>query len=290
MAAVRGRRHRRRLIGTGVTLALAASAAIAIYVQRHDAPATPGAVPAATVVAVIGIAGASIAPHSVAAGQTVLPGATISTRDDLRVVLRTGAAQVRLDTGTEAAVIASGVMQLRAGALYVDADGAQAQSIEVRTPYGIARDVGTRFELRLIDGGLRVRVRDGLVQWERAGSHRTAAAGTELLARAAGVPTARAVSAFGDDWAWVLQAAPPFSIDGQRLEAFLAWVARETGWRITFETPQLQARSAGIILSGNVDDLALPEALHAVLTTCSLEYTERDGVVTIQPAAGGTAR
>ncbi len=74
--------------------------------------------------------------------------------------------------------------------LQVDSRGSPG-SIEIRTALGTARDVGTRFEVRLGDGALRVRVRDGVVEVDHAGETHEAGAGAELTLDAAGTPARR---------------------------------------------------------------------------------------------------
>ena len=92
-------------------------------------------------------------------------------------VLRTGARgfaglrladqySIRLDEGTSVRFESSHVLVLSQGALYVDSGGSPngATPLEIRTPFGTARNQGTQFEVRLQDAGLRVRVREGVVQ------------------------------------------------------------------------------------------------------------------------------
>ena len=58
---------------------------------------------------------------------------------------------MRLDADTRLGLVSGSVLELHRGAVYVDS-GALAQRLEIRTPFGIARNVGTRFDVRLGSG------------------------------------------------------------------------------------------------------------------------------------------
>jgi len=104
--------------------------------------------------------------------------------------------RVRFDTPHRIAV--------DAGAVYI----ATARSgIRVATPFGIVRDVGTRFEVRVTPDAARVRVRDGVVM---VASHR-AARGEALNVTAGNVTTER-IATWGGDWDWTMDLAPPFAL------------------------------------------------------------------------------
>ena len=54
-------------------------------------------------------------------------------------------------------------IELSAGAVYIDT-GSESARFAVRTPLATARDLGTQFEVRLLDDTLRLRVRSGIVE------------------------------------------------------------------------------------------------------------------------------
>ena len=53
----------------------------------------------------------------------------------------------------------------------------------------------------------------------------------------------------------------------------LAWVARETGRQLHYESTAVEARAANVILHGNIRHLAPLAALDVMLATTDLEYT-----------------
>ena len=75
-----------------------------------------------------------------------------------------GGESLRLAARTEVMLDAPGRLYVQAGTIYVDSgERPAAARIEVVTPAGTARDVGTQFELHVEGAALRLRVREGLV-------------------------------------------------------------------------------------------------------------------------------
>ena len=213
-------------------------------------------------------------------------------------VLRTGARgfaglrladqySIRLDEGTSVRFESSHVLVLSQGALYVDSGGSPngATPLEIRTPFGTARNQGTQFEVRLQDAGLRVRVREGVVRLDRTGQTHTARAGQQLMTNATGGVDTTAVEIFGADWRWITRVGPPFDLAGKTLGQFLEWVSRETGYRTQFIDPALERSSRGIVLEGSIAGVTPEDALTVVLPTCGLRHRLNDGVVIIERAA-----
>ncbi len=98
-----------------------------------------------------------------------------------------GGAVVRLGADSRVQLVAADI-RLEQGALDVDVSGVQPGShpLEVRTPFGVIRDAGPRFEVRCDQAAnppLRVRVREGSITFEGAGRSSRVAAGEELAAR-----------------------------------------------------------------------------------------------------------
>jgi hypothetical protein len=137
------------------------------------------------------------------------------------------------------------------------------------------------------DGGLRVRVRDGLVAVEGGGRHVVAPAGQEFVLRRDGSLVRRSLAPWGTEWRWVLEAAPPFAVEGSTVAELLAWVGRETGWRVRFEDPALAAEAGGIVLHGSLGDLAPDQVPFAVLPGAGLDAVLADGTLRVRRAAGG---
>jgi ferric-dicitrate binding protein FerR (iron transport regulator) len=178
---------------------------------------------------------------------------------------------------------------LERGAVYVDSAGAHptqhlqlgASPISIHTPAGLVRDIGTQFQVRIearLDGpGIRIRVRDGQVRLTDAnGVDARAGAGEELFSRPDGSDRSidrRPIAVTGSEWAWAERAAPPFSVEGRTLGAFLDWVSREGAWTVTFADRRFSEAARATVLHGRPDllkGLTPAEALDVVLPTCGL--------------------
>jgi ferric-dicitrate binding protein FerR (iron transport regulator) len=285
-------RRRVRWVSWGASLAAAAALAVALGVGWRYA-STPPAPPVlvATMervsgsVTTLGPAG-EVLP--LAAGSRVWSVAPVTTGEDGRAALRLpGGPSLRLDVSTRVRFVSSDVLSLESGAVYVDSNpgptaGTVVHPVRVETPWGRVVERGTQFEVRVGSGGVRIRVREGAV--ELAGSSGSnsvgrswqAAAGAELTLATSGQLSRATVPLHGDAWGWVQQIAPSFRLEGRTLGDFLAWVGRETGWRIAFADPSRAAAAVATVLHGSIDGLSPEQALSAVLPTCGLA-DRRDG-------------
>jgi ferric-dicitrate binding protein FerR (iron transport regulator) len=293
-------RRRGRWVSWGAGLAAAAAVALAVgltwsYVSR---PAAPPAVVAVVerVAGSVTTVGASGAPVPLLAGARVSVGELLQTGDDGRVALRLASAEeiaggaangpsLRLDVGSRVRFVAAARLRLDAGAVYVDAPPAVPPDggapVLVETPFAEVTERGTQFEVRVSSGGVRVRVREGAVELARpagVGGDRSwqAEAGAELTLSTGGRLTRGTVPAHDQAWAWVQEIAPSFELEGSTLGELLAWVGRETGWRVAWADPARAAAGTSVVLHGSVDGLPPEQALAAVLPTCGLAG-RRDG-------------
>lgn len=309
-----GRRARRTkfvTVMTRVAAGLAAVLVVAVAVLwwsgRRSGDATAVVAEVEAVTGSVRMTAARGGPEQVVEGLTLGPEAELETGGAAQAVGRlslrlAGGVTVRADAGTILRVASAEVLELRRGAVYVDTgtDGTPAAprsgrspGIEVRTPVGNARDVGTRFAVRLLGAGeptLRVRVRDGAVLVEQRGASFRAGAGDELVLRGDGTVERRRASVWGDDWSWVLDAAPGFDLEGRTLAEFLDWVSRETGWDVQFEDERLAASAGEITLHGSLGGLRADQAPLAVLPGAGLEGTLQDGTLTVRRSPVTTPR
>lgn len=181
---------------------------------------------------------------------------------------------VRMDAGSELELRAAQQLYMPKGAIYVDAPGAGALLVE--TPRGSARDIGTRFEVRLMDEGWRIQVRDGRVLMnDRAQGQAEAAAGERLLAADGGLER-QSVSPADASWQWTYRAARPMVIEGSTLGAYLAWWSREAGLTVDYARP-LDATIAGQTrLHGDLTGLTLEQGFQAVVSGAGFRVVDRD--------------
>jgi ferric-dicitrate binding protein FerR (iron transport regulator) len=214
-------------------------------------------------------------------GAEVDAGSWIRTGDNGRAALRLrGGQSLRLDVGTRLRLESAEVVVLDRGAVYVDSDFAEGTGIAVQTALGVARDIGTRFEVRSDDDGLIVRVRGGIVSLTHADDQLEVVHGTQLTVEAEGSVTTSRVSAHGPEWNWVQQVAPPFEIEGRTVIAFLDWVSGETGLWIRFAEPELERFAGETLLHGAVQELVPSDATDVVLASCGL-VADRDGAALV---------
>lgn len=273
------RRRRQTLTRLAAALAVIGLAA-AIYVLQTPAPGAQ----VATVARVIGMletrpavdmdwqpVGAALAGLNRGGHLRTRTGGSASLLLDSGVSLR-------LAAETEVALESAGRVELRAGKLYIDTGGRGATEsvIEILTPAGTARDVGTQFEVRYLDDAFRLRVREGQVLLLRSGQQQVGNTGEQLAIDARGQLATTRVAPDDPDWLWVQMIAPAPSIENQPLSVLLEWVARETGRPVRFQRPALKDKAALTILHGNIRDLAPMAALGVVLATTDFAYDELD--------------
>ena len=214
-----------------------------------------------------------------------MSGSTVTTSVGTLAMTLTSGVQLRLDASSAARVDSATDVALERGAVYVDSAGAHptqpgASPISIHTPAGLVRDIGTQFEVvELAGAGIRIRVRDGQVRVTDAnGVDARAGAGEELFSRPDGSDGSinrRPIAATGSEWAWAERAAPPFSVEGKTLGAFLDWVSREGAWTVTFADRRFSEAARATVLHGRPDllkGLTPAEALDVVLPTCGLRH------------------
>jgi hypothetical protein len=232
------------------------------------------------------------APRPILKGDALPLGAVVLTGGDGtegRAALRLpGGAVVRLDEETRLRLVSAAVLELERGGVYVDTAGTAAaaaiSAIEVRTPLGTVRDVGTQFAVRLVGAGrpaLLVRVRDGAVRTENQGRSYLTEVGQELVLRRDGTSEHRAAAGYGPGWDWILGVSPSFDIEGRSLQDFLGWVSRETGWRIAFDSG-LAGSASQIVLHGSLGGLRPDQAPFVVLPGAGLEGKLQGGTLIVR--------
>lgn len=288
------RRRARRRAAAMAVVGLALAAAL-VLVVRLRAPHAPASSPPGQIVA----AGERIegAPrvHRQADGRdqamtfvvdmTLRAGDVIETDGTSRAALRVaGGIAVRLDRRSRARLFSPTVIELMDGAVYIaTSDG--SGSFEVRTRLGTVHDRGTRFEVRLGEASLRLRVRAGLVEILHRGRVVPARTGTEATVTSTGVHT-RAVPVYGADWDWTASIAPPFPIEGRTLASFLDHLSREQGWTLRYVDTALGDTATRTVLHGSVEGLQAEEALGVALATSGLKYRLRQGELLVFESAG----
>jgi hypothetical protein len=291
-AASRRRAMGRRLVYAAATCAAAAAVVLSLRLGYLSRQAVPIGAPVAVVEAVEGTprrltrASGSDAVAGLVQNDAVGLGEWIETGSSARLALRfPNGTSVRMDAGSRARPLSSSVIELAAGAVYVDT-GRESGRFEVRTPVATALDVGTQFEVRLIDEALRLRVRTGVVALKDRARSVTGREGTEITLSEGGA-VSRPFPPHGPDWDWAGRLAPRLDIEGMALAAYLDRTAREQGWSIRYADPALSGEASGIILHGSVDGLPARDALEVALTTSGLRHRLEGGELVVMREDGG---
>ena len=262
---------------TFITAIVSVVAALLFVLARAPERGGTGVVPGEAVAIVEHVDGSATRIRS---DQRVRIGEPIETDDGQRVALRfADGTSVRVDTRSRLRVAAASAIDLEAGAVYVDT-GRENGRFEVRTALAIARDLGTQFEVRLIDAQLRLRVRTGLVELGDGVQSISARPGTEILFSSGGV-VSRPVAVHGADWEWTARLAPRLDMEGLSLAAFLQRTAREQGWTIEYRDETLEREAARTILHGSVDGLSPADAVAIAVETSGLRHHLDRGVLVL---------
>jgi len=215
------------------------------------------------------------------AGDEIGMGTEVTTASDGRVALHLASGHsLRLDAGTQLRALSGRTLVLEHGAVYVDSGGGARTAvgtIEIRTPLGEVRDVGTQFEVRMLDASLRVRVREGTVSVAGRGATLAMTAGEELTLDPAGRAVRGRVDPFGAEWAWSEAVARFGDLQGRSLREFLDWYARERGVRLELVGEGLPLAAGTILLGGSIEGMTLEEAIDSVLATAAMHREEREG-------------
>ena len=286
-------RQRRKRVQR-VWLAVAASivvAAVALFVARNSVRPS-GDVVVATVSRSIGVFQQFRRDSDVGTGAddgaTLSAGTSLHTGADGRAALAlSDGVSLRLDHDTRIVLLSPDRVFVSSGAVYIDSGiaGPSAARLEIQTPAGVVRHLGTQYEARILGDGTRIRVREGRVDvTPDKGPTRTLEVGDQVMVSAGGVEERARIEPSSDEWDWASSAAPDFDIDGKPVQEFLAWAARETGLKVVFATAQSAAEARRAVLSGSISGLDPDQALAAVLPATSLKSTEKDGQLIVEIA------
>lgn len=219
----------------------------------------------------------------VALTKRVSAGATLATGEGRVALIAGDALSLRVDQHTRLRFDARDRLTLLDGRIYVDSGGVNAlAALRVATPAGEVRHVGTQYQIRVRGTSTRVYVREGRISLDPADGRAVDAAAGDLLAVDGGrIVVTRGRPAYGDDWEWVTVAAPLFDMDGRPMAEFLAWMAREHGWRLQFADAALQARTQQIRLHGSLRGLDAAGMLERVSMITGVPLSAHDGVLWI---------
>jgi ferric-dicitrate binding protein FerR (iron transport regulator) len=212
------------------------------------------------------------------------PGIKLRTHADGRLALAlAGGESLRLAGGTEVMLDEAGRVYVLGGTIYVDSGARPAAArLEIVTPVGTARDLGTQFELAVAGAALRLRVREGMVALDRGGESLRGQAGEQIAIDGVGGVSRSPISPHDPAWQWAEAIAPMPDMDGRPASDLIAWVARETGRRLAYESPLVEQRATAVILHGDIRHLPPMAALEAMLATTDLAVEVKGDTMNIR--------
>jgi len=210
-------------------------------------------------------------------GDVLVAGRTLETGADGRAaIMLPGGMSLRVDRDTRIALVDSSRLRLERGTLYLDSGSGQVRTAQllVETPAGSVRHVGTQYELRLLDAGVQLRVREGRVEFRSpTGLVEHGQTGEQLVIFGDGRVQRGEAPRAGPSWDWIADTTPELDLEGMSLARFLAWAGREMGFSVTFAPAISEAELASVIVHGSTAGLTPTEALRAVFATTSFEAT-----------------
>lgn len=221
--------------------------------------------------------------------QRVPVSATLSGSQDLRttsqpagLVTATGIS-VRMDRSTRLRFTGPQRIALQRGRIYVDtaARSRDDAAIEITTADGVVRDIGTQFEVAVLDGHTSVRVRDGEVIFSTDTEEVSARRGEVLASIGSGAIARSKAATTGNSWDWAMAVAPHFDTDGRKVDEVLRWVARETGRELRYVDALARNAAAVTVISGSVAGREPMETLELALATTRFSYQLDDTVLTV---------
>ena len=282
-----GTRNRKRWVALAAAAVLVFASALTLvnWLRERGAPQV-----AAPIASTLFVTSEVVFEHDSQAlagrvGDELRPGTRIATHGGRTAIVLANGVELRLDSNTEISLDTERSMSLASGALYLDSSHrtGSPETVAIVARGTVIRDIGTRYEVRLSDRELRVRVRDGRVEVLSAFGMREADRGGQLMVTSSGILAGRAPTS-GADWDWIVRATPPPQLEGRPLPEFLAWAEREGGRTIRFADPALERANAATIVYGAIERLTVEEALDVVLPSCGLARRTDGDIITIVAA------
>ncbi|MDX1518388.1 MAG: FecR family protein [Woeseiaceae bacterium] len=216
----------------------------------------------------------------------VRSGETIMTDRDAGVGLSWGnGGSLRLDQNTEVRFVSADRIELHSGRVYFDSmpETGRPARLTIATHEGDVSHIGTRYMAAVDKTSLTVSVRDGTV---RVDGYYPVDINEGKGAQFVGASRPREfnVRAYGPNWHWVEATAPAQALNGKKLTDLLAWVARETGYRIEFND-DVESKVEGVDVTG-VDRDTPRQALEKSLRVSAFDYhfDDLNGVIIISNA------
>ena len=218
-------------------------------------------------------------------GFELRAGADIETAAGGRIALRLSDGQVLgIDDNSRLMAVETNRFELDSGAIYVDSgDDERVPPVHIVTRFGVATDVGTQFQVRILDDAVRVGVRDGRVEVLRQGARSVSIdSGHFVDVSASGDEKPWQADEGTDPWNWVASVVPEFEFDGATLAEYLTWYSKKRGLDLHWRDAASKRKAERAILSDpSNDDLSLEEGFEFARRIAPFEHEIRDSVLRV---------
>ena len=286
-----GRRRWRRLT---VGLAAAASVVLAIFISTGVFKDSLSQTPTRMVASVVKQSGRVMtrpggthaAMQQLRAEQTLMSGSMIATAYDARLAIRwLDGESIRLDENTQLMLISETVIELLSGRIFIDSHADdnkpdRKSELAVNTQFGRVQHLGTQYMTSLTDGSVIVSVRQGSVAVTGDNEQSIAKGGQQLRVSSTGKVSLTPIAIYGENWQWIEEISPGFTLDGRSMSDFLDWVSRESGRSLEYVSVAAETLARDTVMRGTVD-LRPMRALELMLQTSDLVAEVHTGVIKI---------
>jgi ferric-dicitrate binding protein FerR (iron transport regulator) len=201
-----------------------------------------------------------------------------------------GGGSLRVDENTRIEFVSPSEIFLRGGRVYFDSQPSALQAraaprataaFAVRSLEGLIHHVGTQYMAGISADGLTVSVREGQVKVVGNAADATATAGQQVRLQGSARPTYANIGTHGDAWRWAEKIGPEVIVDQRSAHEFIAWVARESGLDVRFESEAVEQLARTTRMSGGSGGLEPRAALAVLLQTTTLDASIENGSILV---------
>ncbi len=150
-------------VAAAAVLVVAVALTLVTRLQEHGTPLTAGPIASTLLVTSEVVFQHNGQAYAGRVGEELSPGTRITTSGGHAAIVLANGVELRLDSNTDMTLDTERTLSLTQGALYLDSSHRTGppETVAIVARGTVIRDIGTRYEVRLSDQELRVRVRDG---------------------------------------------------------------------------------------------------------------------------------
>lgn len=174
-------------------------------------------------------------------------------------------------------------VRLISGEIYLDSyEKPKDESFRVVTNFGIAEDIGTQFSVATSAAGWQIQVREGLVQVKDDATQVQLTESDRLNITATNRVSQSTLPAHHESWQWVENSRPVYDIEGESVDEYLQWVARETGRDLQYMSNVARESAKTTLLHGSITGMTASKSVQTVLPATNFELMpSRENVIIV---------